>query len=169
MAKPAVKPPRLYESTYRGFRQSEKKARLVMDTIRGMNALRALDVLRFTQNRAARPIEKTIQSAIANAIDLANRDGISIDEGSLVVCEARVDQGFHLKRWRPRSRGMANPIHRRFCHFHIKLVAEQDLEALQLYRKIVSQKLRVDRIKDLKGLELVGAEESAAAEQGGEE
>ena len=66
---------------------------------------------------------------------------------------------------------MANPIHRRFCHFHIKLIDENDLEGLQLYRKIVSQKLRVDRIDDLKGLELVGADKSAdaaTATEGGE-
>lgn len=168
MAKPAVKPPRTYESTYRGFRQSAKKARLVMDTIRGMNAIRALDVLRFTQNRAARPIEKTIRAAIANAVDLANRDGIDVDEGKLVVCEARVDQGFQLKRWRPRSRGMANPIQRRYCHFHIGLINEDDVEGLQLYRKIVSQKLRVDRIEDLKGLELVGAENANTTAEAGE-
>lgn len=161
MGKLKVKAPRQFEATLRRLRHSPKKAKLVMDMVRGKNVVDALNTLKFTHNRAARHIEKTIRSAMANAEDLSNRDGLGIDAESLVVCEARVEESIILKRWRPRSRGMANPMARRFSHLHIKLIRPEDLEALQLYRKIVSQKLRVDRIDDLKGLEVIGGEAKA--------
>jgi len=164
MGKMQVKSPRQYEASFKRLRQSPKKAKLVMELVRGKNVVEALNTLKFTHNRAARHIEATIKSAMANAEDLSNRDNTGIDANSLVVCEARVEDSLRLKRWRPRSRGMANPMKRRYCHLRIKLIRPEDLEALKLYQKIQSQKMRVDRIKDLKGLEVVGAEASSGSE-----
>lgn len=162
--KVSVIAPRQFEATHRGYRQSAQKARLVMDLIRGKNVVEALNTLRFTPNRAAPHVAKVIRSAIANAENLSNKDSLGIDAESLVITEARVDKAFQFRRFRPRSRGMANPILRRFCHLHVKLGRPQDAEALKLFRTIVSQKRRVDRIKDLKGLEKAGDTTAAKPE-----
>ena len=157
MRKVGVKPPREFRARLNGFRQSATKARLVIDLIRGRNVVEALNILKFTPNRAARPIEETIRSAMANAVHTSNRDNLGLDESTLVITEARVDQGTAQSRFRPRSRGMAAPYTRRHCHYEIRLTRPEDAAALHLYRQIASQKKRVDRIKELHGLETTAA------------
>ncbi len=132
--------PDVYTSSARGYRQSAQKARLVMDLIRGKTVGEALNILRFTHNRAARPIEKVIRSAAANAVHAANRENKTVDELALVVCDGRVDQGMAVSRWRPRSRGMANPYTRYYCHIAIGVVAAEDLEDLKRWRQVNRQK-----------------------------
>jgi len=165
MAKMSVKAPKTWFARLRGFRQSPQKGRLVADLVRGMKVGPALSVLKFTHNRAARPIEETIRSAVANALHHSNRENLGVNEEDLVICEIRIDMAQSFSRWRPRSRGMANPYTRYFCQILVTVALEKDLEALKLYRQITSQKKRVDRIKDLKGLEVVGATASSALGQ----
>ncbi len=64
---------------------SPRKARLVIDLIRGRNVARALAILKFTDKRAADPIAKTLRSAIANATNLAEKQNIAIDPDDLWV------------------------------------------------------------------------------------
>jgi len=165
MAKMSVKAPKTWSAHLRGFRQSPQKARLVADMIRGMKVGEAMNVLKFTHNRAARPLERTIKSAASNATQDSNRRNLGIEESELVISEVKVDQGLSFSRWRPRSRGMANPYTRYFCQITVSVAQEKDLESLKLYRQITSQKKRVDRIKDLKGLEVVGASANTALGQ----
>jgi large subunit ribosomal protein L22 len=162
MAKLSVKPPKTWNARLRGFRQSPQKARLVADMVRGMKVGQALNVLKFTHNRAARPIEETVRSAVANAVQESNRTNLGLNEDDLVIAEIKIDQALSFSRWRPRSRGMANPYTRYFCQISVSVAQERDLESLKLYRQITSQKKRVDRIKDLKGLQVVGADASSA-------
>jgi large subunit ribosomal protein L22 len=157
MTKATVKPPREYRARIKGFRQSASKARLVVDLVRGRNVAEALNILKFTHNRAARPIEESIRSAMANAVQVSNKENLGLDENALLISEARVDQGMSFSRFRPRSRGMAAPYKRYFCHFEVRLVRAEDAEKLKLYRQVRSQKKRVDRIADMKGLEVIGA------------
>lgn len=97
-------------------RVSPRKARLVVDNIRGRTVPEARTVLAFTDRAAAREIDKVLRSAVANAE--ANH-GLAGDE--LVVSAAFVDEGLTIKRWRPQARGRAHPIRKRTCHITIKL------------------------------------------------
>ena len=95
-------------------RMSPQKARLVADQIRGLPVAQALTLLKFSKRRAAAPIRKVLESAIANA---EHNDGADIDE--LKVTRACVDEGPTLKRWRPRAKGRAGRILKRTSHITI--------------------------------------------------
>jgi len=97
-------------------RISPRKARLVVEHIRGRGVPEARTVLAFTPRAAAREVEKLLKSAVANAE--ANHDLIGDD---LVVSAAYVDEGPVFKRWRARARGRAARIRKRTCHITLKL------------------------------------------------
>lgn len=100
-------------------RQSPRKARLVIDQIRGKSVETAYGILRFSKHRAAKPINKTLQSAVANARYKAEEAGDFIDVEDLVVKEAYINSGPHLKRWRAAAMGRAAPIQRPTSHIVI--------------------------------------------------
>jgi large subunit ribosomal protein L22 len=116
-----------FKVSARNVRMSARKARLVMDAVRGRAANEAVVLLQFVNRRSAPAIKKLIESAVANAEDYGNRSGVDIETDSLVVAEARVDEGPRMKRWRPRSRGMANPFTRYTCHLHVTLAEPEYL------------------------------------------
>jgi large subunit ribosomal protein L22 len=97
-------------------RMSPRKARLVVEHIRGRSVPEARTVLAFTQRAAAREIEKVLRSAVANAE--ANHDLVGDD---LIVSAVYVDEGPVLKRWRARARGRAARIKKPTCHITVKL------------------------------------------------
>ncbi len=169
MGNQGLQAPRQFEATYRGLRQSPKKARLIMDLVRNKNIQQALATLQFSHNRAARHIEKVLRSALANAEHFSNQGEVQIDPEKLVICEARVDQGTTLQRWRARSKGMANPIKRRHCHFHVKLCRPEDLEDLKAFRAIKSQKKRVQASASQKKEDAKAVPQKDAKEEAGNE
>jgi large subunit ribosomal protein L22 len=89
---------------------SARKVRLIVDLIRGRDVQDALNILKFTPNRAAPMISKVLTSAIANA----NEAEANVER--LFVSEARVDEGPTMKRFRPKDRGRAHPILKRTSH-----------------------------------------------------
>jgi large subunit ribosomal protein L22 len=95
-------------------RMSARKARLVLDNVRGRTVPEARTVLTFTPRAAAREIDRVLASAVANAESAHGLDG---DE--LVVVAAYADEGPTLKRWRARARGRVNRIRKRTCHITI--------------------------------------------------
>ena len=95
---------------------SPRKARLVVEHIRGRSVPEARTVLAFTQRAAAREIEKVLRSAVANAE--ANHNLVGDD---LVISATYADEGPTLKRWKPRARGRVNRIFKRTCHITIEL------------------------------------------------
>ena len=97
-------------------RTSPRKARLVVEHIRGRRVPEARTVLAFTTRAAAREIEKVLRSAVANAE--ANHGLIGDD---LIVSAAYVDEGPTIKRWRPRARGRVARIKKRTCHVTLRL------------------------------------------------
>jgi large subunit ribosomal protein L22 len=99
-------------------RMSARKARLVLEHIRGRTVPEARTVLAFTQRAAAVDIEKVLRSAVANAE--ANH---GLDGDHMVVVAAYADEGPTLKRWQARARGRVNRIRKRTCH--ITVVLEQ--------------------------------------------
>lgn len=105
-----------YESKHRYARISPRKARLVMDLVRGRNVDDALTLLRFSKQRASVMIEKVIRSAVANA----NEQDVSV-RNTLFVSSARVDPGPIIKRFQPKDRGKAHPINKRTSHLVVTL------------------------------------------------
>ena len=103
-------------------RLSARKARVVLDHIRGRSVPEARTILAFTPRAAAVDIEKVLRSAVANAESTHALDG---DE--LVVLAAYADEGPTLKRWRARARGRVNRIRKRTCH--ITLIVSENPKA----------------------------------------
>jgi large subunit ribosomal protein L22 len=105
----------------RSTRQSPYKMRLVIDEIRGLSVNDALAYLQFSKKHAARQIEKTLRSAVANA-EHASREGNSaIDVDNLYITRAVVNEGQKLKRFTPAAMGRATPIQKRTSHVEIEL------------------------------------------------
>jgi large subunit ribosomal protein L22 len=107
---------------YRGARISAFKCREVTREIQGLPVAAALDLLTFTPKKAARLIEKTLKSAIANA-----ENNNSLRAEKLVVQEAVVGEGPTFKRFQPKARGSAGPIRKRTSHIRIILTDEVEI------------------------------------------
>jgi large subunit ribosomal protein L22 len=109
---------------------SPRKARLVIDLIRGRNVSQALAILKFTDKRAADPIEKCVRSAIANATFLAEKQNIAIDPDDLFVKSCFVDMGPHKnrRRMRPAPQGRAYREQRHYCHITILVSSDKPAE-----------------------------------------
>jgi large subunit ribosomal protein L22 len=106
-----------WQARHRFARIAPRKVKLIADMIRGQNAQRALDILKFTPNRAAGMIAKVLTSAVANA----NEAEADVDK--LVVAQARVDEGPRIKRFRFKDRYKAYPVLKRTSH--IVVVVEE--------------------------------------------
>ncbi len=100
----------------RYLRMAPRKARLVVDLVRGKPVEEALTILSFTRKRAAKPVKDLIESAVANA----NEQG-GVDVDSLIVKSITVDGGPSLKRFRPAPMGRAHPYVKRTCHVNVQL------------------------------------------------
>ncbi len=111
----------------RHLKGSPRKARLVIDLIRGRNVSQALAILKFTDKRAADPIAKTLRSAIANATYLAEQQNIAIDPDDLWVKTCFVDMGAHKnrRRMRPAPQGRAYKEQRHYCHITILVTSDE--------------------------------------------
>jgi len=105
-------------------RTSARKARLVLDHIRGRSVPEARTILRFTSRAAATDIEKVLRSAVANA-----EANLGLDGDELLVEAAYADEGPTLKRWKPRARGRVNRIRKRTCHVTLVLVEQPEERA----------------------------------------
>ena len=107
-------------ATAKYLRGSTRKARLVVQAIRGRPVEEAAAALRFMPQHAAKDVARVLKSAMANA---ENNLNLSADE--LIVLDARADEGPTIKRWRPRAQGRAFPIHKPMTHITI-VVADQE-------------------------------------------
>ena len=99
-------------------RLSARKARVVLEHIRGRSVPEARTILAFTQRAAANDIEKVLRSAVANA---ETNPLLHWNGDDLVIKAAYADEGPTLKRWRARARGRVNRIRKRTCHITIEL------------------------------------------------
>lgn len=100
----------------KNLRISTRKTRLVASSFVGKNAVQSLESLKFQPKKAGLVIAKVLKSAIANA---TNND--KLDESKLMIKDIVVNEGQDLKRWRPRSRGMAHPILKKSSHVRVVL------------------------------------------------
>ena len=110
------------KATARYVRVSARKARLVVDLVRGKSVAEAEAILKFTPRAAAEIVGKVVHSAAANA-----EKNLKIKPETLFVSEAYVDEGPTLKRIRPRAMGRASRINKRTSH--ITIVVKQREEA----------------------------------------
>src|SRR5215470_5142344 len=121
-------------ATQRSTRQSPYKMRLVIDEIRGKSVNDALAYLAFSKKHAAKQIEKTLRSAVANAEHAAREGNASLDVDALVITRAVVNEGPKLKRFTPAAMGRATPIQKRTSHVEIE-IAERTGKAAKTGRK----------------------------------
>ena len=98
----------------RGVRLSVDKGRLVADLIRGKKVDQALNILNFTQKKAAGIVKKVLESAIANA---EHNDGADID--TLKVKTIHVERGAFLKRFHARAKGRGTRVQKHSCHIFL--------------------------------------------------
>jgi len=102
-----------YTNTHRGARISPKKARLIADQIRGKRIDEAFMILDQCKQRGAAFIHQALLAAQGNA------EHEEANVRQLVVVDARVDQGPVIKRFQPKDRGRAHPIHKRTSHITV--------------------------------------------------
>lgn len=100
----------------KNYRQSPRKVRAVVDEVRGKKVSEAIIKLSFFPNKAALPVKKLIESAVANA-----RHNHNMDVDSLVIKSIVVDEGFSMKRWMPKARGTAHPFKKRTSQVRVVL------------------------------------------------
>lgn len=101
-------------ATAKTVRIAPRKARLVVELIKGKSAAEALAILQFTPRAGSPIVAKVLKSAIANA-----EHNYDLDAQNLVVSEAYVNEGPTLKRFRPRAKGSASPINKRTSHITV--------------------------------------------------
>ena len=114
MGKSEAKEGYISKAILRNTRVPPRKARLVVDMVRGEGVERALDILQCSDKKTASLLRKLILSAVANA-------GDSVDVDELYIKRAWVDEGRTIKRIMPRARGSASPIRKRHSSITVLL------------------------------------------------
>ena len=112
----------------RNYPSSPRKMRLIADLIRGKEVFKALNILKFSEKLAARPLEKLLRSAISN---WEAKSGAKIDEGKAFVKTIFVDGGRQLKRLRPAPQGRGYRIRKRSNHVTIILDSYEKQQQVQ--------------------------------------
>ena len=121
------------KATAKYVRSSATKARVVLDLIRGLDVVRADQVLQFTERGIAKDIRKVLASAVANASNPDNIGSYIADADELFVLACFADEGPTLRRFRPRARGRATRIRKRTCHITV-VVARMSERRLEVVR-----------------------------------
>ncbi len=119
------------------LRIAPRKVRLVADLIRGKDALRSLVFLEHTNKKAAGPMAKLLQSAIANA-----KNNFQIEDKNLKIIKLTVDEGPKLKRWRARSMGRSYGIQKKTSHITLVLSEQESVKS-----KTKSEKRKTESVK----------------------
>ena len=106
-----------FQAKHRFARIAPRKARLLMDLIRGRNVDDAITLLRFNKKRASGMVEKVVRSAVANATE----QDVAPKRNALYVKAAWADPGPIIKRFQPKDRGKAYPIKKRTSHLVVEI------------------------------------------------
>ena len=135
MAKIAAEKVREFRAEAKFQRSSPQKAKLVLNTIKGMRVEQALNTVHFSGKRMGPVVEKVLRSAIQNATYVSQEQGLDVDVDNLYVRTAVANEGPRLKRIRPAPMGRAFRYQRRLVHI-IVTVAEKKSAAADV--KVVS-------------------------------
>ena len=122
-----------FQAKHRFARIGPRKARLLMDLVRGRDVDDAITLLRFSKQRASGMIEKVIRSAVANA----SEQEVGSSRNTLFVSEARVDAGPVIKRFQPKDRGKAYPINKRTSHLVVSIDERGEGAAPHRHKQVV--------------------------------
>ncbi|OGC23239.1 50S ribosomal protein L22 [candidate division WOR-1 bacterium RIFOXYB2_FULL_42_35] len=104
----------------KNIRIGPRKLARVLDSIRGMSAQKAMEVLTFMPQKGADILLKVIKSAVANA-----KNNYKLPEAGLFIAEAFVTKAVTMKRWRARARGRVGPILKRNSHLTVWIAAPE--------------------------------------------
>ncbi|PKM91259.1 50S ribosomal protein L22 [Candidatus Falkowbacteria bacterium HGW-Falkowbacteria-1] len=104
------------KASLKHLRISPRKTRLVAGVVRGLEVNKAINQLKFLNKKAAKPVLKLLESAIASAVN--NYD---LDKNNLTIKEIRIDEGKVLKRWMPRAHGRATVLRKKMSHVNLVL------------------------------------------------
>ena len=129
----------------RNSRTAPRKSRQAIDMIRNKSVQDARAILQFTIKKAADPILKLLNSAVASAVN-----DHKLEESNLIIFEARVDEGPKLKRSHPMSRGRAYPILKRMSHIMLTLKEINPKEKNKPEIKEVVKKMRKSKTQNPK-------------------
>jgi len=138
------------------LRISPRKVRLVANLIRGLNVSEAEKQLKFLPKRAAEPVLKLLNSAVANALN-----NFKALKENLSVAKITVDSGSTLKRWMPRAMGRATPVKKRTSHITIVLESKEPLPVLPTDRPIKKE----DKKKEKTDASIVGKKDLGLLEE----
>ena len=163
----------LVRAQVRHLRTSARKARVILDHVRGLSVMQAEATLQFSPRAAARDVLGVLRSATANA-----NENHGIDKAELVIDHCYADEDRTLKRFKPRARGRASAIHKRMCHItivlrHVEVPEQRDISAAQATIAAESRRARTRRVPGAAALteklrETPG-EDAAAEDTGAEE
>lgn len=118
------------------LRVAPRKARLVVDLVRGKNVQDAKNMLQFTVNKTSAPVLKLLNSAVAGAVN-----DLKLEESNLYISKITVDEGPKMKRSFPMSRGRAYPIMKRSCHIALTLTEKKATEKAEVkVKKVIKSK-----------------------------
>ena len=134
-----MKDNQLFKSHAKFIRLSPRKARLVVDKVRGLKALDALDMLKLMPQKASKEVYKVIKSATANA-----EHNFGISQTDLAIKEIKADQGPTFKRYKPRARGSADTITKKMTHLSVVLISTTGKKS----EKPVSEPVKPEIIKE---------------------
>jgi large subunit ribosomal protein L22 len=162
----ATDQPTLVRAQVRHLRCSARKARVILDHVRGLSVMQAEATLQFSPRAAARDVLGLLRSATANA-----KENHDIDRAELVIDHCFADEDRTLKRFKPRARGRASSIHKRMCHVtivlrHVAVPEQRDISAAQATIAAESRRARTRRVP---GTPAPAAEVAAPAEDAVEE
>ena len=133
------------------LRVSPRKARRVIDLIRGKKTFEAKSILSFTVNKSAHPVLKLLNSAVAAA-----KNNFKLDEENLFISKVTVDEGPKFKRSFPMSRGRAYPIMKRTSHIQLvlselnKKVDKKELNQKEEKKEVKAPKAKKEKVKNTK-------------------
>ena len=116
------------KASARYVRVTPMKARRVVNLIRGQQANEALAILKFAPQAASEPVFKVLESAVANARQKADREGLAFKPEDLRVAAAFVDEGPTMKRFQPRAQGRAYRINKRTSHVTVVVTTPEQEE-----------------------------------------
>jgi len=138
--------PILVRAQVRHLRTSARKARVILDHVRGLSVMQAEATLQFSPRAAARDVLGVLRSATANA-----RENHDIDKAELVIDHCFADEDRTLQRFKPRARGRASAIHKRMCHItivlrHVAVAEQRDISAAQATIAAESRRARTRRV-----------------------
>ena len=136
----------LVRAQVRHLRTSARKARVILDHVRGLSVMQAEATLQFSPRAAARDVLGVLRSATANA-----NENHGIDKAELVIDHCYADEDRTLKRFKPRARGRASAIHKRMCHItivlrHVEVPEQRDISAAQATIAAESRRARTRRV-----------------------